>query len=131
MAANCVLLIGASKDASNLPWCANRTSASSAKGSLLLLCAVKGSAPCVLEAERSLGLFSTIRTHVAHPEPTQYVEMDQEEWPIVGQSQPAMATYLQRKIGGQLFSQLLQMGEGSPSRQHAHHVQYEGSLGVT
>lgn len=78
MAANCVLLIGASKDASNLPRCANHTSASSAKGSLLLLlCAVKGSAPCVLEAERSLGLFSTMRTHVAHPEPTQYVEMDQ------------------------------------------------------
>lgn len=49
----------------------------------------------------------------------------------MGQSQPAMATYLQWKIGGQLFSQLLQMGEGSPGRQHAHHVQYEGSLGVT
>lgn len=52
------------------------------------------------------GLFSIIRTHVSSPEPAQYVEVDQEEWPVVGQSQPAMAAYLQCKIGGQLFSQV-------------------------
>lgn len=52
------------------------------------------------------GLFSIIRSHVSSPEPAQYMEVDQEEWPVVGQSQPAMAAYLQRKIGGQLFSQV-------------------------
>lgn len=58
------------------------------------------------------------------------METDQEEWPNVGQSQPAMATYLQQKTGGQLFSQVLQIGEGSPNRQRADHVQYERNLRV-
>lgn len=47
----------------------------------------------------------------------------------MGQSQPAMAAYLQWKIWWSVFSQARQIGKGSPW-QHAQNVLYEWNIGA-